>query len=293
MKDFSAIVSCKARLDHLRQTLPALCSLPLKEVILVDYGCPEESGKWASQHHPSVKVVHVTDDPGFNLPRARNLGAEQATAEYLIFVDADVTMKPAALETLDEILAENVYVTIKTTGNDLRGFCAVPRAKFNQVSGYDDLLKNYGMEDVEFTTRLLQRGLNHKQISAELFDVITHDNALRAKYMSGSLAKNILIATVYQEFVQRFRPMSGRNQLRREIREEIHAAAVGLVTQLINAKDPSGGIRLNMQLPNEVRDSFVGGDMDWEFEMTMTMKPKDPQAFKRRHQSVLHYKKSQ
>lgn len=93
----------------------------------MDYGCPEESGKWTSENFPGVSVVYVTDDPGFNVSRARNFGAEKATSEYLIFIDADVKMQSAALDRLDNVIDENVFVTIETTSNDLRGTCMVHR----------------------------------------------------------------------------------------------------------------------------------------------------------------------
>ena len=35
----------------------------------------------------------------------------------------------------------------------------------------------------------------------------------------------------------------------------------------------------------------IGNDMDWKFELAMTMKPKDPLAFRQRFQNPLLYRK--
>ncbi len=37
---FSIITTCKGRLEHLKQTLPAMLAQKDSEVIVVDYSCP-------------------------------------------------------------------------------------------------------------------------------------------------------------------------------------------------------------------------------------------------------------
>ena len=96
MPKFSLIVTCKGRLMHLRQTLPLFCALSDTEVIVVDYGCPDRSGDWVAAHHPAVKVVRIDDDPGFNPSRARNIAARDCQSDYLLFVDADIKVRPGA-----------------------------------------------------------------------------------------------------------------------------------------------------------------------------------------------------
>ena len=68
-----------------RQTYP----LDLMEVIIADDGsstAPEIPEIAA----PLDVTVHVQEDRGFGLARARNLGARVATGEILIFIDCDM-----------------------------------------------------------------------------------------------------------------------------------------------------------------------------------------------------------
>jgi GT2 family glycosyltransferase len=294
MNKFTAIVTCKGRLAHLKETLPLLCGLPSTDVILVDYGCPEKSGAWAAAHWPGVSVVQVDDDPGFNAPRARNFGAKQAVSEYLLFVDADVKIKPDALTEIEALIDETCFVIIDPAklGNSIRGTCIVPAKRFRDVGGYDELLKNYGMEDIDLNNRLIESGLGEKKLFSDSFDVIKHSNELRTRYSDAMpLGKLVLIATLYQEYTRRFRRVAGLRQIPVEIRSDIHSGATVLVNKLVTLDDPSGGVKLSMMLPAQISETKIGGDMEWEFELSLTMKPKNPADFRNKHQHVLRYKK--
>ena len=294
MPTFSLIVTCKGRLMHLRQTLPLFCALPDTEVILADYGCPDGSGDWAAANFPSVKVVRITDDPGFNPSRARNIAARESSADYLFFADADIKIAPAAMDDIRAAITPNTYATIDATdlGDDLRGTCIVPRAKFEAVGGYDELLKNYGMEDTELYTRLTDYGLDDAFLPPTSFASIPHDDALRTRFFSTkSVGKLRLIACFYQEYIKVFRRAVRVPQLALEDREQLHAAATSLVGQLTSASDPRNGARIGMKLPVDMPAGKIGGEMEWQFELTMTMKPKDPLAFRQRFQNPLLYRK--
>jgi glycosyltransferase involved in cell wall biosynthesis len=291
---FSLIVTCKGRLMHLKQTLPLFCALPDTEVILVDYGCPDASGDWAGANFPAVKVVRVDDDPGFNPSRARNIAARRSEADYLFFVDADIKVQPAALDEINAVITPKTYATVDAMelGDDLRGTCVVPRAKFEAAGGYDELLKNYGMEDTELYVRLTDYGLDDAFIPPTGFNVIPHGDELRTRFFANkSVRKLRLIASFYQEYIKVFRRSLRVPQLALEDREQIHAAATSLVEQLTAASDPRNGARIGMKLPRTLPEGKIGSEMEWQFELSMTMKPKDPLAFRQRFQNPLLYRK--
>jgi glycosyltransferase involved in cell wall biosynthesis len=86
------VVTCKGRLHHLRQTLPALVTQTGAECVVVDYDCPDHAYLWVSEHFPNVRIARVLDAPTFNLSRARNIGAMVAKAPWLCFIDADIAL---------------------------------------------------------------------------------------------------------------------------------------------------------------------------------------------------------
>jgi glycosyltransferase involved in cell wall biosynthesis len=98
MTSIAFVTTCRQRLHHIRQTLPIIAGTKAAEVILVDYGCPDNSGDWAEANHPAVKVVRVTDDPVFWAARARNMGAAAASAEWLVMIDGDILIQPEWLD---------------------------------------------------------------------------------------------------------------------------------------------------------------------------------------------------
>ncbi|MFO1130698.1 MAG: galactosyltransferase-related protein [Hyphomicrobiales bacterium] len=294
MQKFNLIVTCKGRLMHLKQTLPLFCALPGTEVTVVDYGCPDRCGDWVEVNFPGVKVVRIDDDPGFNPSRARNIAAQEAKADYLFFVDADILVDPAAMDEINAAVTPETYATIDVDGrgDGLRGTCIVPRTMFEAVGGYDELLKHYGMEDTELYARLTDFGCKDAFITPAAFTEIAHDDALRTAFFPAkSMRKLRLVAQFYQEYVKVFRRSLKVPQLALEDREQIHAAAVSLVDQLTAAADPRNGARIGLKLPVTRPEDKVGGDMDWQFELTMTMKPKDPLAFRQKYQNPLLYRK--
>lgn len=59
------------------------------EILLVDDGSTDESGKICdrlAEEHPAVKVVHKENG---GLSSARNTGIQHAAGEYVLFIDSD------------------------------------------------------------------------------------------------------------------------------------------------------------------------------------------------------------
>ena len=87
--EISIIVTCKNRLSHLKKTIKNLQSQSNSELIVVDYDCQENTSGWVKSNYPSAKTLVIKDDQIFSLSRARNLGANIAQGNILLFVDAD------------------------------------------------------------------------------------------------------------------------------------------------------------------------------------------------------------
>ena len=90
METIGFVTVSKGRLHHIRQTLPLMAAQQADKLIVVDYSCPDGTGDWVEANVPAAQVVRVTDDPGFSLTRARNIGARHAGTDWLVFADADI-----------------------------------------------------------------------------------------------------------------------------------------------------------------------------------------------------------
>ena len=178
----SAIVTCKGRLDHLQRTLPTLLALPDREVVVVDYDCPQGAGDWVEAAHPGVKVVRVGNRPFFNIAEARNVGAAAATAPWLLLTDADILFHPKLVEAVRPWLKAGVFLRSESQMEGLRGTLIVSAADFQAVGGYDEVYQGWGNEDVDLVIRLEQAGIRPLDFPVHMISAISHDNALRGQH---------------------------------------------------------------------------------------------------------------
>jgi glycosyltransferase involved in cell wall biosynthesis len=195
----SAITTCKGRLAHLKQTLPTLMALPDCEVVVVDYDCPQGAGAWVRDSYPRVRVVEVSDRPYFNAAAARNLGAAAATGEWLVFLDADVSVAPGFSAAVEGLLRPDAFLLADPRRPGLWGALVVERRHFNAVGGYDEVFEGWGAEDVELPERLAMRGLRQGSFSRVLLTVIAHGEAERTRFHEITDRRlNALINEVYR-----------------------------------------------------------------------------------------------
>lgn len=182
----SFVTTCKNRLAHVRETLPRLVAEMPDEIIFVDYGCPQGSGRWVQEHYPSVKVLFVTDDPGFHAARARNLGAAAARYEWLCLIDADIRVAPGFVTWLREHVNPHLHFRCAPVDGvrDLEtwGTVLCTRAAFEQIGGYDEVFDGWAGEDTDLYERLRFAGVAEDAYPARFVDPIRHDHALRTVY---------------------------------------------------------------------------------------------------------------
>ena len=185
------ITTCKGRLEHLSVTLPIVIAQAGTdvEVIIVDYGCPDGAGNWVSSQYPNVKVIHVNDDPGFNVSRARNLGAANTQAKWLGFFDADILLEPDFFSSVIPTLKQGgIYVSNQNDPNKC-GSCIVLRDNFEAIGGYDEAIEGYGGEDVDLYEMLALQGISRDWYPGNMISAIPHSHKTRTQFYE---SKNIL-----------------------------------------------------------------------------------------------------
>lgn len=184
MTSIAFVTTCKKRLHHICQTLPLIVRAQASEIIFVDYGCPDNSGSWVEANYPGVKVVRVTDDPGFCLARARNIGVAAASAEWLVMIDGDILIEPEWLDWMQRnISVGSFYRSEPIDGRrdpETYGTIICRRADFNAVGGYDEVFRGWGGEDDDLYFRLVGRGLVQSHYPARFVSAIHHGHDERA-----------------------------------------------------------------------------------------------------------------
>lgn len=182
MSQLCFITTCKGRLAHLQQSLPAMAAQPGAACVVVDYSCPEQCGAWVEANYPHVRVVRVLDRPGFSVGEARNRGVVGVTAPWLCFVDADVVLDPAFSRIVLPALRPRTYYRPQPQVSELGGAVVCLRADFERMGGYDEVMLGWGREDLDLYDRFDLVGLACSAIDARLMTPLLHEDALRVRH---------------------------------------------------------------------------------------------------------------
>lgn len=249
----SIVTTCKGRLHHLKESLPRFLAQPDAEVIVVDYDCPDGTGLFVEKEFPRARVVKVADRPHFNTSRARNLGAAQATADWLAFLDADIVIKPDFLTGNASNMAEaNAFfhfrMTSPETGSSF-GSCLVRRADFQAVGGYDELMDGYGGEDQDFYFRLVLLGRFRKPLDHALIDrIIMHGDAERVRFFPhGSYARSNRVNAAYLVVKDSLLRQLGHDGLDEAKRRQVFSLVRDVIEQA--NRNPDAPVRFEVELP--------------------------------------------
>jgi glycosyltransferase involved in cell wall biosynthesis len=206
----SAVVTCKGRLAHLKQTLPMLMALPLREVVVVDYDCPEGTARWVADAFPKATLVHVTDRPGFNVSIARNLGAKATTAPWLLFADVDTKIAPTFWDEVAGRLEPGAFIIAEPRLLELWGTFITARADFEALGGFDEVFQGWGGEDADFVQRLGLLGRRCLTYDAGLTEALPHSDEMRMRFhVSSSRFRSGLANDMYRAIKNDIARMGG------------------------------------------------------------------------------------
>lgn len=196
---FTYITTCKGRLAHLKQTLPRLAAEPGIACVVVDYDCPDGTAAWVSANHPNVKVVRVTDTPGFSAARARNLGGAAATTEWLGFFDADILPAPQFFAEVLPQLKAGMHFRAQPLTRQTWGSVICRREDFELVGGYDEIYEGWGVEDDDLYEALKLNGVVAAGFAGALLSEVRHSDELRTRFHPISLIKSHRINSFYKQ----------------------------------------------------------------------------------------------
>ncbi len=198
MTAFCYITTCKGRLAHLQQSLPRIAKQLGVACLVVDYSCPDLAADWVTSHVPDVKVVRVEGEPGFNVSRARNLGAQATDAEWLGFFDADTLLDENFAALVVPNLRPGYFYCSNALTRQTCGAVICRRDDFFAIGKYDENFDGWGGEDNDLITRLMLSGRQRGYFPASLLGEISHSDELRTRFHQiKDVRLQLLINTLY------------------------------------------------------------------------------------------------
>jgi len=107
--DIAVVIPCWNHAKTLEKTLEALCRQTMlpKEVVVVDNNSDDNPGDVVEKFKSRLPVSCVVYKEKQGAPAARNEGARLTNAPFLLFLDADIELKPDALETMRRALEQH------------------------------------------------------------------------------------------------------------------------------------------------------------------------------------------
>jgi len=250
---YSIVTICKGRLHHLVRSLPAMLRQPFAEVVVVDYACPDGTADYVAANFPAARVVRVTDAASFNASHARNLGAGAALGDVFVFVDADVVLADSFIAAVELGLGPNQYAKFAEPtiprDNSVQGTCVIHRRHFELIGGYDEVLTNYGGEDLELYERLAIAKIGRLTIDQrEVVEVIDHGRAERTRFFEIAPEPGFLIGKVYRVAMAMMIRLGDSFVVDRELRAGVYKEVTRLVGNMINRGE--GNLRLEITFPD-------------------------------------------
>lgn len=274
---YSIVTICKGRLHHLVRSLPAMLGQPLAEVVVVDYGCPDGTADHVAANFLAARVVRVHDVTGFNASHARNLGAGAATGDVFVFVDADVVLADGFIASVDASLAPNEYAKFAEPTapreNSVQGTCVIHRRHFELVGGYDEVLINYGGEDLELYERLALAKVERRIIDRrQVVEVIDHGRAERTRFFEIDSEPGFLIGKVYRVAIGMMIRLNDTFVIDRDLRADVYKEITRLVGNMANSAERN--LRLEITFPDV---ATRGLHQRWQFTRSIVIRvdPRD------------------
>jgi len=176
----------------------------------------------ARQQTIPVNIIEILDTHKRGAAWARNQGLQQATGDFVVFLDADDSLEPGFVETCLRHYEQGKYIYTNwrlDNGNIAKPkpcfdivtesmvhiiTTLLPRKAAMYVNGFDETLP--GMEDIDFYMRLHRAGICGKYIDA---DLVTYNRNAGYSPVSPNRDK-IAVANWLQGFYQTMNNRYGR-----------------------------------------------------------------------------------
>lgn len=187
----SFCTTCKGRLHHLRETLPANLEANAVyfshiEFILLDYDSQDGLADWVADHLQEhlrsglVTYYRMTDREYFHTAHAKNVTHLLSKGEIICNLDADNYLDSELVLAIREVFQSNSRSIIRGKRRCTRGRIVINRCDFLTLGGYNEEMQGYGHEDNEFVRRGT-RYLGLKRHALGRFDkYISHSHTERA-----------------------------------------------------------------------------------------------------------------
>ncbi len=186
--------TCKGRLSHLAQTLPANLAYNREALhVLVDYGSRDGLAEWVRREMAGpIAAGHLVyyrfTEPGpFRMAHAKNLAHRlgmREGADVLVNLDADNYAGDGFDQhVLGQMADTGVFLWSRmlkgVLPRGISGRIAVTGRQFWLAGGYDEKYASWSRDDKDFHERLVKLGFHGREIDPGYLQAINHNDKVR------------------------------------------------------------------------------------------------------------------
>jgi len=187
----SIVTTYKNRRHHIEQTFTTwlVQNFDDYEIVIVDYESEDDLSGFLHDND-SRRITHIrcNNRPIFDLSHARNIGANYASGKYLFFVDIDTKLFEGSLSFIADGINDHTYmaaVDSKTRKEIVNGgLIAVPSIFHMGICGFNEDIKGWGFEDIDYKRRLESNGIEYCEILDTIYECIDHPDDERTQCYS-------------------------------------------------------------------------------------------------------------
>lgn len=179
----SIITTYKNRRKHIELVLPTWLKQNESEyeIIITDYESDDDITELLKKHEKNqitIRHIKCSKLPIFHLSHARNIGANHAQGEILFFVDIDTSLPPNALNFISNNICNDLYlaaIDAKVKKEIINGgLIAIHTSTHMSICGFNESLKGWGFEDIDYKLRLENLETHFYEIPNNTYHCIDH-----------------------------------------------------------------------------------------------------------------------
>lgn len=237
------------------------------ELIVVDFNCPDGTGDWVETHFPQLRCVRSQDAGPFSAAKARNLGAANATSDWLCFVDADIVLAPGFMNFVRSHLAPKRYFRPQPRSG-LWNPVICRRLEWAGIGGFDEVIANWGCEDDDLFRRLELHHALPLWLPEGAASELPYDKTLRSRFHETDYVVSQRVNTLYVQL---------KLDLMRLMADELDLQTrMTLYREACRAVSPNGdSAQISATLPSS-SDLPVSPDWVLDRRMTVTLRKSSP-----------------
>ena len=214
----SQITPVKGRYEDVLKNIKHWFDSGVGEVIIVDYDCPDTTAeklmKSKYAKNPRLKIVAVSPEmagPFYNHSRARNIGAQAARFEYMLFLNADSYVSPEFISRIsytdddtdetngqEDTVKPDVYGFVSPKGlkkvvseftlpdsYSTDSQLAIRNAAFHKVNGFAEENPGWAAETYDIIYRIIKSGGKYKYLGGTNLAIKCrpHNDQVRYRYL--------------------------------------------------------------------------------------------------------------